>query len=252
MNGVKLTGRRALVVAGAVVIVAAGAATALAVGLPSPRTSQTASLPADGDSTATLEVVSGTRLLSLRVANLGGAFGTLLRASTPNGQPPARLRAVRRDGAVRSGSNELIFASVSGGSSAVTLTLNAAVRWRLDFAAGTERTTADLRGGRVTGITVGAGSDVVDLLLPRPGDAVPIQLAGGASQFLIGLPPGVPARVTADGGAGAVSLDGATHIGVGGGSVFTTPGWTAGRAGFDIDATAGAARVSVARYGVSR
>jgi len=27
--------------------------------------------------------------------------------------------------------------------------------------------------------------------------------------------------------------------------VFTTPGWAAGAAGFDIDATAGAARVAV-------
>jgi hypothetical protein len=98
----------------------------------------------------------------------------------------------------------LIFASVSGGTSAVTLTLNAAVRWRLDFAAGTERTTAGLRGGRVAGISIVAGSDVIDLLLPRPGGAVPIRLAGGASQFTLSLPPGVPARVSADGGAGAV------------------------------------------------
>jgi hypothetical protein len=119
VNGVKLTGRRALVVAGAAVIVAAGAATALAVGLPTPRTSQVTSLPADGHSTATLKVISGTRLLSLRVANLGGTSGTLLSA-------------------------------------------------------------------------------------------------------------------------------------IGGGSVFSTPGWAAGQAGFDIDATAGAARVSVIRYGVAR
>jgi hypothetical protein len=47
-----------------------------------------------------------------------------------------------------------------------------------------------------------------------------------------------------------VSLDGATHIGVGGGSVFATPGWAAGAApGFDVDATAGAARVSITRWG---
>jgi hypothetical protein len=51
--------------------------------------------------------------------------------------------------------------------------------------------------------------------------------------------------VTAVGGAGEVSLEGQDHVGVAGGSVFTTPGWAAGGSGFDIDATAGAALVTV-------
>jgi hypothetical protein len=72
-----------------------------------------------------------------------------------------------------------------------------------------------------------------------------VRLAGGASQFLVSLPSGVQARVTAAGGAGTVSLEGADHIGVAGGSVFTTPGWAAGAAGFDVDATAGAALLTV-------
>jgi len=75
----------------------------------------------------------------------------------------------------------------------------------------------------------------------------------GLSLFvLLRLPGGVPARVIAAGGAGEVSLDGAAHTGVGGGSVFTTPDWAAGTPGapgFDVDATAGAARVSVTRWG---
>ena len=61
----------------------------------------------------------------------------------------------------------------------------------------------------------------------------------------ISLPSGVQARVTAGGGAGAVSLEGQGHVGVAGGSVFTTPDWTAGAAGFDVDATAGAAQLIV-------
>jgi len=35
---------------------------------------------------------------------------------------------------------------------------------------------------------------------------------------------------------------------VAGGSVFTTAGWAPGAAGFDIDATAGAARVAVTTW----
>jgi hypothetical protein len=79
-----------------------------------------------------------------------------------------------------------------------------------------------------------------------------VLLSGGASQFLLSLPGGVPVRVIAAGGAGEVSLDGAAHTGVGGGSVFATPDWAAGTPGtpgFDVDATAGAARVSVTRWG---
>jgi hypothetical protein len=60
--------------------------------------------------------------------------------------------------------------------------------------------------------------------LPSTSGRVPVKLAGGASQFLLSLPGGVPARVTAAGGAGEVSLAGQDHLGVGGGSVFTTPG----------------------------
>ena len=125
------------------------------------------------------------------------------------------------------------------------MTLNTAVSWQLDLGGGTTRTVADLRGAQVAGISFTAGADVIDLALPRPRGRVPVQLAAGASQFLLSLPGGVPARVTAAGGAGEISLEGRDYVGVAGGSVFTTPGWTAGAAGFDIDATAGAARVAV-------
>jgi hypothetical protein len=119
---------------------------------------------------------------------------------------------------------------------------------RLDFAGGTERTVADLRGGNVAAVTFTAGSDAIDLSLPEPRGMVPVRLAGGASQFRLSVPGGVPVRVTAAGGAGEVSVDGASYSGVGGGSVFATSGWSATAAGFDVDATAGTALLSVARW----
>jgi hypothetical protein len=194
-----------------------------------------ASLPGDGHSHATLQVVTGTTQLKVGVADLG-AGGPLLRVSTPAADPPPQLR--------ESGDNPVISLSASG-ASAVTVTLNAHVSWQLDLAGGTTRTVADLRGGRLAGITVTAGSDVLDLVLPRPRGAVPVRLAAGASQLLLSLPRGVPARVTAAGGAGEILLEGQDHVGVAGGSVFTTPDWTASAARFDIDAIAGAALVSV-------
>jgi hypothetical protein len=70
-------------------------------------------------------------------------------------------------------------------------------------------------------------------------------MIGGASDFQLSLPTGVPARVTAGGGASEVSLEGQAHTGVEGGSVFTTAGWAPGVAGFDIDATAGVSQITV-------
>jgi hypothetical protein len=167
----ELTGRPALVVAGVAAAVVAAGGAALAVGVPSAPShpaGQVAPLPADGHSGATLEIRSGTPLLDIKVANLGGTGGTLLRASVPGDAPRPTIPVASGGGRERSGKDELVFLSASDGASTVTVTLNAAVTWRLDFAGGTERTAADLRGGRVAGITVAAGSDIVDLRLPRP------------------------------------------------------------------------------------
>ena len=235
-------GRRTLVIVGAAALVVAAAGTALAVGAPSGPHSHTASLAADGRSSATLEVVTGTPLLTVRVASLGGTSGTLIKAGTPADAPPSPVTLTWDKGVID------LSASTSSGTTPVTVTLNEAVRWRLDFAGGTEHTVADLRGGNVAAVTFTAGSDTIDLSLPKPRGMVPVQLAGGASQFRVNLPDGVPVRVTAAGGAGTVTVDGASYTGVGGGSVFATRGWSASAAGFDVDATAGAALLSVARY----
>lgn len=226
-----------LAVAGAMAVASLAACSS------SPPVSHTATLAADERPNATLDVLTGTAALKIGVADFG-VSGALLRVSTPASGPAPRLWEVSANGATRQGQDTIVDLSASG-ASAVTVTLNAAVSWRLVLAGGTTRTTADLRGGQVTGIAFTAGSDVISLALPQPHGNVPVQLAGGASQFLLSLPAGVPVRMTAAGGAGEVSLDGQDHVGVAGGSVFTTPGWTPSAAGFDIDATAGAARVAV-------
>ena len=46
--------------------------------------------------------------------------------------------------------------------------LNSAVTWSLDLAGGTQRTAADLRGGKVAGVAVTAGSAELDVSLPGP------------------------------------------------------------------------------------
>lgn len=245
-----ITRPRLILATAAVIAVAAGAGgTALALGGPS--SPHVAAMPAGGLTRAELKVTSGTAILDVSVGKLGG---TLLRVSTPDGAP---VRPVLSDPG-------LIVLSLAGAGPggpgaagpgarrqdsgyAVKVVLNAAVTWSLDLAGGTQLTTVDMRGGKVAGIAVMAGSDTLDMKLPRPAGTLPLLLAGGVSQFLLSLPAGVPAQVTVGGGASFVSLDGQHLTGIAGGTVVTSPGWAAATSRYDIDATSGFSRLAVSR-----
>ena len=225
------------------VVAAAAAAAGTAIALPATSSPHVASMPVAGRTQATLKVTSGTSVLEISVARLNG---TLLRVSTPSG---ASVRPVL------SGSRPILLSLAEDAAApdpktgyAVTVVLNSAVTWSLDLAGGTQRTDADLRGGKVAAIAVMAGSDILDVSLPRPAGTVPFLFAGGASQFRLSLPAGVPAQVIVGGGAGYVSVDGQTRTGVAGGTVLATPGWSTARSRFDVDATAGVAELTVGHW----
>jgi hypothetical protein len=237
-----LPARRFVVIAAAAVVLAV-AAGGTAYALSASSSAHVASLPIAGRSHAALKITSGTSVLDVSVANL---HGSLLRVSTPDGAP------VRP---VLSGSAPIVLSLAGGGTTsarstdyAVTVVLSSSVAWSLDFAAGTQRTEADLRGGRVSGIAVTAGSDILDMRLPRPSGTLPFLLAAGVSQFLISLPGGVPTRVTVGGGASYVSTGNQDLTGVAGGTVLTPPGWATATSRFDIDATSGFSRLTVSRW----
>jgi hypothetical protein len=231
----------------ALVAGAAGGGTAL--GLTTSSPSHVASMSRGDRTSAALKVTSGTPFLDISVGKLDG---TLLRVSTPDDAP---VRPVLSGSASAVIVLSLTGASATGGGGhgqgagyAVKVVLNSAVTWSLDLAGGTQRTEADLRGGKVGGIAVTAGSDVLDLSLPKPAGTLPFLLAGGVSQFLLSLPGGVPAQVTVGGGASFVSVDGHNLTGVAGGTVLTPPGWATATARFDIEATSGFSRLAVSRW----
>jgi len=241
-----LTRRRLVVAIAAAAAVAAGAGgTALALTTSAPAHAVSVSR---GDLTrAALKVTTGMPFLDVSTGKLGG---TLLRVSTPDDAP------VRP---VLSGSGLIVLslagaaaphgsASSGGSGYVVTVVLNSAVTWSLDLAGGTQRTEADLRGGKVAGVAVMAGSAELDVSLPRPAGTVPFLLAGGVSLFRLSLPGGVPAQVTVGGGASLVSVDDQNLTGIAGGTVLTPPGWAAATSRFDIDATSGFSRLTVSRW----
>ncbi len=248
MRGISgLFTRGRVIVAAVVVVVAAVAAGGTAVALTTSPASHVVSMSTAGRTSAALKITAGTPVLEVSVGKLGG---TLLRVSTP-GDAPVRP--------VLSGS-ELILLSLTGAGPAsgsghgqgsgyaVKVVLNSAVTWSLDLAGGTQYTEADLRGGKVGGIAVTAGSDVLDVSLPKPAGTLPFLLAAGVSQFRLSLPGGVPAQVTVGGGASFVSVDDQNLTGVAGGTVLTPPGWATATSRFDIDATSGFSRLTVSRW----
>ncbi len=248
MRGISrvLTRRRLVVAIAAVAAVVAGAGgTALA--LTTSVSSHAVSMSRGDLTRAALKVTAGTPFLDVSMGKLGG---TLLRVSTPDDAP------VRP---VLSGSGLIVLslagasaphgsASSGGSGYVVKVVLNSAVTWSLDLAGGTQRTEADLRGGKVAGVAVTAGSAELDVSLPRPAGTVPFLLAGGVSLFRLSLPGDVPAQVTVGGGASFVSVDDQNLTGIAGGTVLTPPGWATATSRFDIDATSGFSRLTVSRW----
>jgi hypothetical protein len=204
--------------------------------------SHTVSMTVGGRTRASLDVLTGTTVLTIGTASFGPG-GPLLTVTTPAGTPVPQLSKSNPDGTAN-GNGPLVDLTAPN-TPAVTVTLNAAVSWQINLDGGASRTDVDLTGGQLSGISFNAGSSLVTLALPRPHGNVPVQMVGGASDFQLSLPNGVPAQVTAGGGASEVSLEGQQHTGVAGGSVFTTAGWSPGVTGFDIDATAGVSTITV-------
>ena len=228
-------------IAAVVAAVAGAGGTALALTTSAPSHAVSVSR---GDLTrAALKVTAGTPFLDVSMGRLGG---DLLRVSTPDGAP------VRP---VLSGSQLIVLSlagaagpGVQGSGYVVKVVLNSAVTWSLDLAGGTQRTQVDLRGGKVAGVAVMAGSAVLDVSLPRPSGTLPFLLAGGVSQFRLSLPGGVPVQVTVGGGASSVSVDDRKLTGIAGGTVLTPPGWASAASRFDIDATSGFSQLTVGRW----
>lgn len=187
---------------------------------------------------ATFELVSGVNAVTVRAD--GDLDDQLYRISTPEDSDLVPSVVV-------SGDRVQLHLAESGkrGPSAVEVRLNPRVLWRIRMTAGAATELVDLRGARVGGVEFIGGASSIELILPKPSGTVPVRMSGGAGQFTIRVPDGVPAQVRAGGGAGSVSTGGVTRTGVAGGTVVTPPGWDQATDRYDVDCTAGVSTVSV-------
>jgi hypothetical protein len=195
-------------------------------------------LPAGGQRSAALAVVSGATTVTVSAAVMPG---TLIRVSTP-ANSGVRPQLVRQAGGVQ------LFLDNTGqsGPAAVWIQVNSAVAWHLQFSGGATQTVLDLGHGQLSSVDFTAGSSLIRMTLPPPHGTTLITLAGGASQVTLTVPHGVPARLRLYGGASTATLAGQTHTGLGGGTILAVPGWATAADRYDIEAPAGVSQISVA------
>ncbi|GAA3342215.1 hypothetical protein GCM10020358_36410 [Amorphoplanes nipponensis] len=204
-----------------------------------PAPANVISAPARGRERATFELVSDTAVIDLRAGDTGA---DLYRITTPQ-DGSVLPRAQVNPAGVR------LFLDEKGerGDAAVTVLLNAEVRWRLRVTGGIKAGVFDLGAAEVEGMDFAGDAARIDLKLPRPDGTLPIRLSGGVNRFEVSADRGVPVRVRARGGAGQVKLDGRTDDGVARGASFLSPDWAGSRNRIDLDAVVGVGTLRVGR-----
>ncbi|GAB3848842.1 hypothetical protein GCM10029963_32330 [Micromonospora andamanensis] len=188
---------------------------------------------------ATFVLLDGADVVRIGTADLGE---DAYRVSTP------RDASVRPAVSLTDGS---LLTSLRGtdrdGPAVVEVVLAESVRWHVRLNGGAKEQHLDLRGARVGDVEFTAGANRIELTLPAPEGTQRTVLGGGASQVVVHLAGDAPVQVRAGGGAGSVTVDGTTHSGVAGGTIFTPPEWNSTTDRYDIDATGGVSSVTVDR-----
>ncbi len=213
---------------------------AAVLGAPSPGGGHVVTADRGDLKSAGFELASGATTVVLNSGDIGGA---LYRVSTPAGAGVLPTAALAGGQVVVQ-----LASSGTGGPSIVDVTLSSAVAWTVHLDGGATEATVDMRAGGLATLDFGAGVSRIDATVPAPDGTLLVRMAGGASEFTLHAPTGVPTRVALDGGCGTATIDGDAHTGVAGGTVYTPAGWAAATGRLDVDNTAGVSTFTLVRY----
>jgi hypothetical protein len=189
---------------------------------------------------ATLELLTGAASITVRATDLGDR---LYRAASPEGSD---LVPEVVDG----GDRVQVHLAKRGpdGPEAVEVTVNPRVRWTIRIVGGAVEEVVDLGAGRLAGLDIVGGVTRVEVRLPRPQGTVPVRMSGGANQFVVHAPTGVPVRARLGSGAANATVDSTTRTGVAAGTVVAPPEWDGAPDRYDVDAVAGVSALTVDRW----
>ncbi|HVQ94423.1 MAG TPA: hypothetical protein VMU51_25520 [Mycobacteriales bacterium] len=195
------------------------------------------SAPRGSLAASTFSLLSGAASVTVRTADIGG---DLYRVSTPvdSGLLP---KALDRDGRV-----ELQLVNDGPpGATAVDVQLSAQVKWSIRMAGGATQEALELDTGKVAAVDLVVGATHIDVTLPKPTGTIPIRVTGGASDLAVHTPAGVPSRVSANNGAGSITLNGVARSGISAGTVLNTPGWESATDRYDVQLVSGVGVLTV-------
>jgi hypothetical protein len=125
--------------------------------------------------------------------------------------------------------------------------LNTSIPWRLEVRAGVVNLTADLRGLRVSEVSISGGLSRLDLRLPRPSGTVPIHVRDGAASASIRRPDGVAMRATFPDGAAGVQFDEQRIGQISGQTPVESPDYGHATDRYDVELQGGAADLIIGK-----
>jgi hypothetical protein len=188
---------------------------------------------------ATFALVNRSDAVRVRVADLGDDLFEVSTADDAKAAPSVRVDG----GTVLAGLRD----TGRTGPAVVSVVLSNEVRWLVRLGGGAAEESVDLTGGPGGDVELSAGTTRAEVALPAAAGPQRVAMTGGADTVVVRLAGNAPVRVAATGGAGSVTVDGQTHTGVAGGTVWTPANWAAAPDRYDVDATAGVSRLSVER-----
>jgi hypothetical protein len=125
------------------------------------------------------------------------------------------------------------------------ITLSSRIPWAIQARWGMSDVEADLEDVQLTGLEISGGASRIEARLPRPKDAVAIQIGGGASNVELIRPTGVPVRVRIGAGASKLVVDDFRLGAAGGKTDWRSPDYDQVEGRYDIEIGAGASKLTV-------
>ncbi|GIM89149.1 hypothetical protein [Paractinoplanes toevensis] len=213
---------------------------------PAPAASATTAPSSAAPSEAALPFTSGTFDLTGDVVQFNVTIADLgnepVKFSTPGGSGlEPRLS--------RDGSAVKLDPRPNGdkGNGRLDVRLNSRVTWSIRTSGGVTRANFALSDARLRRIDLDGGATRITMVLPTPGETIPIRMTGGVNSWSITTAKKVPLSALLRQGAGEVSLNGTRVRNLKRGAVVRAdggPGVESG--GFGIDAVAGIGTLTVA------
>ncbi|MGH7776591.1 MAG: LiaI-LiaF-like domain-containing protein [Candidatus Dormibacterales bacterium] len=135
------------------------------------------------------------------------------------------------------------FLRFGAGKESIQVSLSPEVAWTVALRGAAVDGRADLRSGRVSGLSMEGAAGHFDFRLPRPRGTVAITVSGAAFNGSVHLPAGVPVRVAASGAASNVDVFGRRLAGFGD-RTWTTSGFGAAADRYDVTVSGAASDIT--------